>query len=213
MALFTRKENTGMEQPLYSVGMTKTLLVVGLGNIGKDYDLTRHNVGFSCLDHFAEANNFPGWTNKKDLKAEITINNLGATRVILCKPTTFMNNSGQAVQAIQHFYKLADTSTIIVHDEIDIPFGQIRLRQGGGHAGHNGVKSVTAEAGENTGRVRIGIANDFSGQADSADFVLGKFTAEEQNHLSALQKEVNSILTEAIYGNGSLPTETRSFII
>jgi PTH1 family peptidyl-tRNA hydrolase len=213
MGLFVRDQNVAMDQPLYSVGLNKTLLIVGLGNTGKDYDLTRHNIGFYCLDHFATTNDFPAWTNKKDLKAHVTTHNLGQTRIILAKPTTMMNNSGEAVQAIQHFYKIDSSQTIIVHDELDIPFGQIRLRQGGGDAGHNGLKSVTAQTSPATGRVRIGIANDFSAQADSADFVLGKFTKDEQKNLSALAQEVNTILIETIYGGGTLPTETRNFLV
>ncbi len=213
MGLFVRDQNTGMEQPLYSVGLSKTLLIVGLGNPGKKYDLTRHNIGFHCLDHVAKQNEFPDWTNKKDLKAHLSAHNLGQTHVILCKPTTFMNNSGDAVQAIQHFYKISDADTIIVHDEIDIPFGQIRLRTGGGHAGHNGIKSIIAQGSPGAGRVRIGIANEFSAEADSADFVLGKFTTAEQKNLPALTQEVNAILIEAIYGGGTLPTETRNFIV
>lgn len=213
MGLFVREQNTGMDQPLYSVGLSKTILIVGLGNPGKEYDLTRHNIGFYSLDHFAKQNDFPAWTNKKDLKAHLSAHNLGQTRVILCKPATFMNNSGEAVQAVQRFYKVSDADTIIVHDEIDIPFGQIRLRVGGGHAGHNGIKSVIAQGSPAAGRVRIGIANDFSGQADSADFVLGKFTSQEQKHLPALAQEVNAILIESIYGTGTLPTETRNFMV
>lgn len=213
MGLFVREQNTGMDQPLYSVGLSKTILIVGLGNPGKEYDLTRHNIGFYSLDHFAQQNDFPAWTSKKDLKAHLSAHNLGQTRVILCKPSTFMNSSGEAVQAVQRFYKVSDTDTVVVHDEIDIPFGQIRLRVGGGHAGHNGIKSVIAQGSPDTGRVRVGIANDFSGQADSADFVLGKFTKEEQTHLPALAQEVNAILVEYIYGSGTLPTETRSFIL
>ncbi len=216
MGLFVRNQNNKSEQPLYrltNAGQTKTLLLVGLGNPGKDYDGTRHNIGFDCLDHFAEHNEFPAWTTKKDLKCLLNMHTLGDSRVILCKPTTFMNNSGEAVQAVQNFYKLADSATIIVHDELDIPFGQIRLRTGGGSAGHNGIKSISALTGDNTGRIRIGIANDFSGQADSADFVLGKFTSDEQKHLPALRQEVNSIIVEHVYGDSHLPIETRSFLI
>ncbi|MEI7683207.1 MAG: aminoacyl-tRNA hydrolase [Candidatus Saccharibacteria bacterium] len=213
MGLFVRNEHHNTDKaPLYSVGLTKTVLIVGLGNHGKEYDLTRHNVGFACLDHFADHNDFPQWVNKKDLKAELSLFNLGDTRVILAKPTTFMNNSGEAIQAIQHYYKLPSSATVIVHDEIDIPFGQIRLRIGGGSAGHNGVKSLIEQGGEATGRVRIGIANEFSGQADSADFVLGKFTTDEQKNFPALYQEVNAILTEYVYGSGALPTETRSYL-
>src|SRR5262245_51121327 len=106
MGLFVRDENTGMNQPLYSVGQTKTVLIVGLGNIGKEFADTRHNIGFACVHHLAEQNDFPKWTTKKDLKAEIAVHNLGQKRVILCKPTTMMNNSGQAVTAVQRFYKV-----------------------------------------------------------------------------------------------------------
>lgn len=212
MALFVRKQPSVSDTPpLYTVGAQKTVLIVGLGNLGKEYQGTRHNLGFQAIDFFAQQNDFPTWNHKKDLKADITVHNLGECRVILAKPTTYMNNSGEAVQAISQFYKLSATNTLIVHDEIDVPWGQIRLRQGGGSAGHNGLKSVIAHGGEQTGRVRIGIANAISAQADSADFVLAKLRKAEQAKLPALLQEVNSILTEYIFG-GSLPTETRSFI-
>lgn len=209
MGLFVRKQHNNTDQPAYSIGLSKTVLVVGLGNIGKDYDKTRHNIGFYCLDYFAEQNDFPAWVTKKDLKASISSHNLGETRVIICKPTTYMNNSGQAIRAIQDFYKITPVNTIIVHDEIDIPFGQIRMRQGGGAAGHNGIKSVIEHGSDNSGRVRIGIRNDIAEKADSADFVLGKFTKTEQGNLPAIAKEVNNVLTEYIFG-GNLHTETRT---
>lgn len=209
MALFVRRQHSLSDVPAYSIGLSKTVLIVGLGNIGKDYDHTRHNIGFQCLDYFAEQNDFPAWTTKKDLKANITSHNLGNTRVILCKPNTYMNNSGQAMRAVQDFYKVDPANTIIVHDEIDIPFGQIRVRQGGGSAGHNGIKSVIEHGSENSGRVRIGIRNDIAEKADSADFVLGKFTKAEQTKLPSITKEVNSLLTEYLFG-GTLATETRT---
>lgn len=209
MGLFVRKQHSTSEVPAYSIGLSKTVLIVGLGNPGKDYDKTRHNIGFMCLDYFAEQNDFPAWTTKKDLKATIAIHNLGESRIILCKPTTFMNNSGQAVRAVQDFYKIDPSSTVVVHDEIDIPFGQIRSRQGGGSAGHNGVKSVIEHGSDNSGRIRIGIRNDIADKADSADFVLGKFTQDEQAKLGTISKEVTSMLTEYIFGN-SLATETRT---
>lgn len=213
MGLFVRNEHHDSDQlPRYSIGLSKTVLIVGLGNTGKEYLMTRHNIGFDCLDHFAKQNEFPNWVSKKDLKAELAIHNLGDTRVILAKPTTFMNNSGEAVQAILQFYKIAPSNTLLVHDELDIPYGQIRLRTGGGDAGHNGVKSILPVTGPEVGRLRIGIGNDFSAQANSADFVLGKFTNDEQVLLPALRQEVNSILTEYVYG-GLLPTDTRSFLV
>src|SRR4029078_6482586 len=137
---------------------------------------------------------------------------LGDTQVIAIKPTTFMNLSGEAVQAVAHFYKTPAERILAVYDEIDIDFGQIRMRMGGGSAGHNGVKSLIEHLGEGFGRVRIGIGPKTPEQIDSADFVLAKFTSEQQAHLKNLTQETSAILSEYIYG-GQLPHETRSFIV
>lgn len=212
MALFVKKLSTDTYSTRYSIGMSKTLVIVGLGNVGKEYQDTRHNIGFKCLDYFAQLNDFPDWTLKKDLKCQLSVNNIGETRVVLAKPTTLMNNSGEAVQAIQRFFKVPDEQTVIVHDELDIPFGQIRTRRGGGSAGNNGLKSIIKHGGGETLRIRLGIQNQSLPKIDSADFVLKKFSAEEQKHLKSLEREVGSILTEYIYG-GALVVETRSFIV
>src|SRR5438045_6150077 len=104
MALFQKKPQVSSSTPLYTIGAHRTVLIVGLGNPGKKYEATRHNIGFTAVNKFAEANEFVGWINKKDFKAELTANNLGGNRVILCKPSTYMNLSGQAIQAVQQFY-------------------------------------------------------------------------------------------------------------
>jgi len=192
-------------------GMTKTLLVVGLGNPDPEYAKTRHNVGFICLDEFARKNSFDPWTNKKDLKSKITQVTIGDTRVILVKPQTFMNLSGEAVQAVQHFYKLSNTQTVVVHDELDVNFGQIRLRTGGSAAGNNGIKSVTQHIGEDYARVRVGIGPKEPAQIDSADFVLQDFSAAQAKDLPALTQEVSAILSEYAYGTPFAP-ETRTFL-
>ena len=193
-------------------GLTKTLLFVGLGNPGGEYDGTRHNIGFHCLDAFASANGIDDWTNKKDLKCQLTSKQLGETRVILIKPQTFMNLSGEAVQAVTSFYKLGAAQITAVYDELDINFGQIRLRIGGSAAGHNGVKSLIQHLGEDFGRVRVGIGPKEPEQIDSSAFVLQRFTSEQQEHLKELTTECNAILSEVAYG-GQLPNETRSFLI
>lgn len=213
MSLFQKKPDVGSSVPIYSVGMETVLLIVGLGNIGKEYEGTRHNIGFAVLDHFADKQAFPDWILKKDMKSIITSHTMGSARVILMKPTTLMNNSGEAVQAVQHFYKVDNKRTLLVHDELDIDFGQVRTRVGGGPAGHNGIKSVIAHGVEESARLRIGIGPKRPEQMDSADFVLAKFQADEKKHLDALKRETNSILTEYIYGLGQLPAETRSFIV
>lgn len=209
MALFQKKPQSTDSIPLYTLGASQTVVIVGLGNPESKYDGTRHNVGFAALDMFATDNNFPGWINKKDLKSQLTTTNLGATRVILCKPQTYMNASGEAIGAVQHFYKVGNPQTLIVYDELAIPFGQIRTRVGGSDAGHNGVKSATSHVGEDFNRIRIGIGNELAEKADASDFVLGKFTKEEQPRLPAILKESSVIITEFIFG-GSLPHETRS---
>ncbi len=198
MALFVKRTNTGLEQPLYSLGLNKTVLVVGLGNPGKEYDGTRHNIGFACIDAFAKEQGFPAWTAKKDLKGQTASHTIGGTRVVLLKPTTFMNNSGEAVQAVQRFYKITNADTVVVHDELDLPFGTIRTKQGGGSAGNNGLKSVIAHCGEDFTRIRIGIRNATVEQADSADFVLSKFSKAEQGKLKEIRSDVSALLTRFV---------------
>ncbi len=209
MALFVKKTNTGTHVPLYTIGANKTVLIVGLGNIGKDYDNTRHNIGFSSVDFFAKQQDFPSWVLKKDLKAHITMATIGGTRIILAKPTTFMNVSGEAVQALCNFYKISSSDVLVVHDELDIDFGKIRTSTEGGAAGHNGIKSVITHLGQAFGRVRIGIGPKTPEQIDSADFVLATFSADQQKHLHTLHKEVASILADYA-ASGTLYVETRS---
>jgi PTH1 family peptidyl-tRNA hydrolase len=211
MALLQKRPATTSSAPLYTVGASKTALVIGLGNPEKKYDGTRHNVGFAIVDFFAQTNSFPGWTVKKDLKCEVTVNTLGDTRVILCKPTTFMNLSGEATQAVQHFYRIYNPQTIAVYDELDIPFGQLRTRSGGSSAGHNGVKSLIQHLSEDFGRLRVGIGSEINQKADAADFVLSKFTKEEQEKLPLIYREASSLLSEFIFGTALAP-ETRSVL-
>lgn len=123
-----------------------------------------------------------------------------------------MNNSGEAVQAVASFYKIPTEQIVLIHDELDIDFGHIRMRVGGSSAGHNGIKSATAAVGEETGRIRIGIGPKHPVQIDSADFVLQKFSAKEEKQLPNLTREANAILSEYVYG-GQLPPDTRSFIV
>ncbi len=213
MAWLQKKPQVSDGVQLYTLSSAKTLLIVGLGNPGNEYDLTRHNIGFYTLDAFVSANSeMSGWIDKKDLKCQLSSGQLGQTRVIAIKPTTYMNLSGEAVQAVAGFYKIGPDHITVVHDELDIDFGQIRMRQGGSSAGHNGIKSVSKHIGQDYGRIRIGIGPKRPAQIDSADFVLQKFSTAEQQELANLGREVNSIMSEYIYG-GQLPHETRQFII
>jgi peptidyl-tRNA hydrolase, PTH1 family len=212
MALFQRNPHVDRQhQQLFTVGANKTVLLIGLGNVGKEFDGTRHNIGFVCLDAFAKAHEFGEWVEKKDLKCLLNMHILGDNRVILIKPTTMMNLSGEAAQKAAHFYKIHHDQIVAVHDELAIPFGQIRTRVGGSDAGNNGIKSLITHIGADFGRVRIGIDGQKPAQMDSADYVLGKFTAEELGQLPQLTREAVSILTEYVF-SGQLPHDTRSFL-
>ncbi|HSX07214.1 MAG TPA: aminoacyl-tRNA hydrolase [Candidatus Saccharimonadia bacterium] len=212
MALFQKRPQLSNPLQYTTFSLNKTLLIVGLGNPGEDYTDTRHNIGFMCLDEFARKNSFDPWTNKKDLKCELTQATLGDTRIILCKPQTFMNLSGEAVQAVQHFYKLSNQQTVVVHDELDINFGQIRCRVGGSAAGNNGIKSVSQHISEEYARVRVGIGPKTHAQMDSADFVLQDFSKAEHEKLPACLREVSAILSEYAYGSPFV-SETRNFLL
>ncbi len=212
MGLFQKKPDVENSKPIYTLGLQKHVLIVGLGNVGKKYDGTRHNIGFEIIDALAASQGIDGWADKKDLKSIVASGNVGNTRVILCKPTTMMNLSGSAVQAVSHFYKIMPDAMVVVHDELDIPFGQIRTRTGGSDAGHNGVKSLIEQLGEDFGRVRVGVGPKKPAAMDSADFVLAKFSDTEQKQMKNLLQESTAILTEFIHSS-QLPAETRSFLV
>ncbi len=164
-------------------------LIVGLGNPGKEYDGTRHNIGFAVLDAFAKS----PFRKETKFKAEISELRLGNEKVLLAKPTTFMNLSGEAVQALKAFYKLENSDILIVHDEMDFAPGAFQFSIGSGPAGHNGVESIQERLGtKDVARLRIGIGRPAVGTKE--DFVLTKFGKEE----SKLIKEVLKKTTEAV---------------
>ena len=213
MALFQNRPQTSDPVNYVTIGMNKTALLVGLGNIGSEYQGTRHNIGFDCVEQFAKTNNFDAWILKKNLKCQLASGRIGETKVYCIKPTTFMNLSGEAVQAVAQFYRIPLENIVVIHDELDVEFGQIRMRTGGGAAGHNGIKSVTQSLGtEEYGRVRIGIGPKKPARIPSEKFVLQAFSDDEQAQLRNLTQEVNAVLSEYAY-NGQLNAETRSFLV
>lgn len=213
MSWLTQRPQTSDPTTYYTVGLNKNILLVGLGNPGKEYDGTRHNIGFACIDEFiSKTDEMEAWVRKKDLKCLLSTGRIGDSRVIAIKPTTFMNLSGEAVQATVNFYKIDPNRIAVIHDELDIDFGQIRLRQGGSDAGHNGIKSIIQHIGEDYSRIRIGVGPKTPGKIKSEDFVLQKFNAGQQEQLSNLQREVTAILSEYLYGT-ELPHETRNFLV
>ena len=159
-------------------------LVVGLGNPGRQYQGNRHNVGFRIVDQLAAR---AGASSPREkYGAELLEIALGGERVILCKPMEFMNVSGQAVRQVAGFHKIPAARTIVVHDELDVPFGRLKLAAGGGAGGHNGIRSVIAEMGTlDFARVRVGI-DRAPPNWQGADYVLANFTGAEQKQLPEL---------------------------
>ncbi len=201
MGLFDRKRTSFYDsQPFYTIGGEKTLLVVGLGNPGEKYSANRHNIGFMALDVYQDAQQLGGWTLKKDLESMISIGQVGQTRVILMKSTTFMNDSGRAAQKVQQYYKISNSDTVVVYDELDVDFGTIRTRIGGGSAGHNGIKSLISTLGEDFGRIRVGIGPKKPAQMETADYVLQDFKKKEQELIPKLLREVSTIIDEVTAG-------------
>ncbi|WP_028008972.1 aminoacyl-tRNA hydrolase [Solimonas flava] len=132
--------------------------IVGLGNPGAEYERTRHNAGFWFVDQLADAARTPFRAESK-FHGQLARIKLAGHDVLLLKPGTYMNRSGQAVQALAQFYKLAPTSILVAHDELDLPAGTVRLKSGGGHGGHNGLRDIHKALGESYLRLRIGIGH------------------------------------------------------
>ena len=170
-------------------------LIVGLGNVGKDYDGTRHNIGFAVVDEFRKKNKFPAWQEKSKFKAFISEDFLDGKKVILAKPTTLMNASGDSVRVLKDFYKIDNKDIVVVHDELDLPFGTVKQKIRGGSAGNNGLKSLISQIGEDFSRIRIGIKNDLLERMDAADFVLSKFSKEEATKLKDIVLEAYKLLS------------------
>lgn len=153
------------------------ILICGLGNPGAQYSKNRHNVGFMMLDLIASEMNVSFLESKKFL-GSIAIKKYPDVTYILLKPQTYMNLSGQSVGAVKKFYDVSLENIWVVHDEIDLAFGDVRLKQGGGHAGHNGLKSLDAHIGKDYHRIRIGVGRP-AHRDDVSNYVLSNFPKSE----------------------------------
>lgn len=168
-------------------------LIVGLGNPGSKYAGTRHNVGFDFLDRFSESVSIqlgpgkgPYFSGTGHYRRE---------KLILVKPTTFMNRSGQAVQQILHYYKLQPQECLVCYDDLDIPIGKLRLRPGGSAGGHNGIKDIIRTLGtDEFPRLRIGIGNEYP-KGQQINYVLSQFSSEEK---SIIDETLNTAVDAAL---------------
>jgi len=160
-------------------------LIFAQGNPGDQYAATRHNVGFQVLDDFASKQQ-ASFGPKPKFFADVAEYTNGDEKVLLVKPTTFYNETGRSARALVDFYKLDPaTDILVIHDDLALPFGTLRTREKGSDAGNNGIKSLNAHIDHNYARLRIGIYNDLRERMDDADFVLSRFSKEEQETLSS----------------------------
>ncbi len=160
--------------------MKPELVVIGLGNLGKAYEDTRHNVGFQAVEIMAEALGATPWADKQKFLAHVAEGTFEGHPVLFAKPTTYMNLSGQAIKKMVDFYKLNPAAQVlVVCDDIDLPLGTHRFRMNGGPGTHNGLKSVIEAFGENVPRLRIGLGRQPEG-ADLASWVLSRLPAEDR---------------------------------
>jgi PTH1 family peptidyl-tRNA hydrolase len=173
-------------------------LLIGLGNPGPQYVHNRHNVGFLALDTIADTYSFPSFKIKKDCM--LCEGEIGGEKVALLKPMTYMNNSGIAASEFVRFYKIHLDHIYVIHDELDLAFGKIKVKQGGGHGGHNGLKSLDAHVGNTYWRVRIGV--DHPGRRELVNsHLLGDFSKSEFEELPILLDAIADHLPTLLSGN------------
>ncbi len=153
-------------------------LIVGLGNIGDKYKKTRHNIGFMVIDEMSRNLSVKTNINKANFIADV----IKSSNNLLVKPHTFMNNSGQSISAIKDYYKIPNENIIVIHDDLDLPFSTVKFKVGGGHGGHNGLRSLDAHIQKDYTRVRIGIGKP-QNKEDVANYVLSNFSKDEMNKL------------------------------
>ena len=174
-------------------------LIVGLGNPGAKYAQNRHNIGFMAVDRIAEDHSFASWRAK--FQGQIAEGRVGSARVTLLKPETFMNLSGQAVGEAMRYLKLTPADVIVFHDEIDLAPGKVRLKAGGGHAGHNGLRSIHAHIGADYDRVRLGVGHP--GHKDAVPgYVLRDFPKADAEWLDDVLRGIGDGIGHLLAGDG-----------
>lgn len=167
--------------------ISSNTLIVGLGNPGADYSFNRHNIGFMVVDSLSQEPQASAW--QKKFKGKIAKTSLDGISLLLFKPMTYMNLSGEAVQQALQFYKITPENIVVIHDDIDLLSGQIKVKQGGGAGGHNGLKSLDQHIGKNYWRIRIGVGRP-EHQGDVSNFVLSNFAKSD---IEWIKKIIDSI--------------------
>ena len=168
-------------------------LVLGLGNPGGQYARTRHNIGFLVADRLAERDG--AVCERKQLGALVERVDIDGCKAIVAKPTSYMNESGQPAASLRGYYKLGNRDIVVIHDDLELPFGEVRVKDGGGHGGHNGLRDLQRRLGGNDFlRVRVGIGRPPKGW-DVADYVLAGFDDDEREHLPDIVERAADAVT------------------
>ncbi len=174
-------------------------VIFGLGNPGEKYVKTRHNFGFRAVESFREQFEFPEFRLEKKFKAEVTEHKVANKKVLLVRPQTFMNLSGESASALLNFYKPHLDDFLVIHDDVDLPFKTIRFREGGSSGGHNGIKNLIQHFGTgNFQRVKLGIASELLSVMPTEEFVLAKFSPNEEKAIPEILKETNEKIEKFI---------------
>lgn len=173
-------------------------LLVGLGNPGGKYERNRHNIGFMALDRIASDHGFGPW--KAKFQGKIAEGRIGSERALLLKPETFMNLSGQSVGEAMRFYKLEPADVIVFHDELDLAPGKLKVKSGGGHAGHNGLRSIHAHIGEAYDRVRMGVGHPGRKELVAA-YVLHDFAKADETWLDDILRGISDGAADLVAGD------------
>ncbi|MTH98169.1 aminoacyl-tRNA hydrolase [Roseibium sp. RKSG952] len=163
-------------------------LIVGLGNPGAKYERNRHNIGFLAVDEIHRQHpSFAPWRSR--FQGQVSEGQIGSEKILLIKPSTYMNESGRAVGETLRFYKLAPEDVLVIYDELDLPPSKFRMKKGGGHGGHNGLRSISAHIGEDYRRLRLGIGHPGDKRLVS-NYVLGDFAKADKDWLEPLLDEI-----------------------
>lgn len=172
-------------------------IIAGLGNPGRQYQMNRHNIGFMAIDEIKRHYDFSPWSKK--FQAEVASGSIGNEKVLLLKPQTFMNSSGQAIGEALRFYKADGSDLYVIYDDMDLAPGKLRVKIGGGSGGHNGIKSIDNQCGKQYHRLRLGIGRPVSKELVN-NYVLGNFTTDEQGwldkFLNAIANHISLLLTD-----------------
>jgi PTH1 family peptidyl-tRNA hydrolase len=181
-------------------------LIIGLGNPGAEYAHTRHNFGWSVLDYLAQQFQASAWHHKPKFQAEIAEAELDGEKILLVKPQTFYNLSGETARSLRDFYHLSNADILVIHDDMDLRVGQLRARRGGADAGNNGIKSLNQHLGADFARLRIGsgVTSNANGltkpESDQADYVLSRPTADELAILRQFEPVIFQIVCDFARG-------------